>query len=50
MKIGHIRVSTIEQNIDRQKELLMDVDELFVDYASGKDIERKQFKVFLEYV
>ena len=50
MKIGYIRVSTVEQNIARQKESLVNVDKLFVDYASGKDIDRKQFKELLEYI
>ena len=50
MKIGYIRVNTVEQNIDRQKILLVDMDKIFTDYASGKDIDRKQFKEFLDYI
>ena len=50
MKIGYIRVSTVEQNIDRQTVSLAGMDKIFTDYASGKDIDRKQFKELLEYI
>ena len=42
MKIGYIRVSTEEQNTARQEVLLreLDVDELFIDKASGKNADR----------
>ena len=48
MKYGYIRVSTQQQNIDRQidamKELGLDDKELFIDYESGKDFNRKNYK------
>ena len=50
MKIGYIRVSAVEQNIARQKETLKDTNKLFIDYASGKDVDRKQFTELLEYI
>ncbi|EKU77408.1 recombinase family protein [Veillonella seminalis] len=49
MKIGYIRVSTKEQNIDRQKEELLKygVEEryLFIDRASGKNIDRPEYQL-----
>ena len=44
MKIGYIRVSTEEQNTARQEILLreLDVDELFIDKASGKNDDRPE--------
>ena len=39
MKIGYIRTSTIDQNLDRQKQIMKDynVDLLFSEQKSGKD-------------
>ncbi len=48
-RIGYIRVSSFEQNIDRQREQL-EVDKLFIDHASGKDVERPQLAAMLDYV
>ena len=50
MKIGYIRVSTVEQNIDRQKISLADMDKIFTDYVSGKNIDRNEFKEHIEYI
>ena len=46
MKIGYIRVSTQEQNTDRQEVLLeqLGVEELYIDKASGKNTDRPQLK------
>ena len=45
---GYIRVSTREQNEDRQllalKELAIPEKNLFVDKQSGKDFERPQYR------
>ena len=52
MKIGYIRVSTAEQNTIRQ-EILMEelgVDEIFIDKASGKNMDRPQLKAMMSYV
>ena len=38
--IGYIRVSSIDQNIDRQLEQLKHCEPIFTDKVSGKDIER----------
>lgn len=48
-RIGYIRVSTIDQNPDRQLEKIP-LDKKFVDYASGKSIERPSLKNLLEFV
>jgi len=40
-RVGYIRVSTLEQNTQRQLEHVQ-VDRTFIDKASGKDIQRLQ--------
>lgn len=47
--IGYIRVSTFEQNEQRQLESVK-TDKLFIDKASGKDTLRPQLKALLDYV
>ena len=52
MKIGYIRISTIDQNTTRQ-ELLMEqlgVDEVYIDRMSGKNTNRPELQKMLEYV
>lgn len=51
-KIGYIRVSTIEQNTDRQEIALEDIgmDKIFIEKASGKNTNRPELKKMLEYV
>lgn len=49
MRVGYIRVSTFEQNIARQLENI-EVDKTFIDKASGKDCNRQQFKMMMEFV
>lgn len=46
--IGYIRVSTLDQNPDRQLEGIR-VDKLFTDKASGKSLERPQLMLLLDY-
>lgn len=48
-KIGYIRVSTIDQNIDRQLEGL-ELDKNFIDRVSGKNTVREQFQLMMSYV
>lgn len=48
-RIGYVRVSTIEQNPDRQLENV-EVDKKFVDYASAKSTNRPQLKAMLDFV
>ncbi len=49
---GYIRVSTTDQNIDRQLNALREVDirdeNLFIDYWSGKDFARPAYQAMLE--
>lgn len=49
-RIGYARVSTKQQNLDRQIELLKDVSKLFSDKASGQSIERAQLQALLSYI
>ncbi|HEM3683286.1 TPA: recombinase family protein [Streptococcus suis] len=51
MRYGYIRVSTKEQNIDRQMTAILQEEiatsNIFIDKASGKDFERKNYKRLL---
>jgi DNA invertase Pin-like site-specific DNA recombinase len=47
--VGYIRVSTIDQNTERQLEGVS-VDKVFEDKCSGKDTKRPQLQAMLEYV
>lgn len=47
-RIGYVRVSSFDQNPDRQLEHLR-VDRVFTDKASGKDTERPQLQELLSY-
>lgn len=51
-KIGYVRVSTVEQNEDRQVKALEDAgcEKLFIDKMSGKNTDRPQLKAMLAYV
>lgn len=51
-KIGYIRVSTVEQNLDRQIALMasVKVDKLFEDKASGKSLDRPGLEALMKYV
>jgi DNA invertase Pin-like site-specific DNA recombinase len=48
-RIGYIRVSTLDQNPDRQLEGVQ-VGKVFIDKASGKDTQRPQLEALLNYV
>jgi len=54
MNVGYIRVSTTEQNIDRQlskmKQLKIEDRFIFIDKASGKDFNRPQYQAMLNVV
>ena len=50
MKIGYIRVSTEEQNTARQEYDLKDVDKIFMEKLSGKDMNRPQLKAMMDFV
>lgn len=52
MRVGYARVSTLEQNLDRQFIELKQAEcqKIFYDKASGKDINREQFNAMLDFV
>lgn len=51
---GYVRVSTVEQNTERQiikmKALGISEDHLFIDKASGKNMDRPQWKLLMDTV
>ena len=47
--VGYIRVSSFDQNPDRQLKGV-ETDKLFLDRASGKDRNRPQLEALLDYV
>lgn len=51
-KIKYIRVSTTHQNTQRQEANIQreGFDKVFIDKASGKNIERPEFKKMMDYV
>ena len=50
--IGYVRVSTVEQNEERQLKALepKNIDKWFIDKTSGKNTDRAELKAMLEYV
>src|ERR1039458_4398749 len=48
-RVGYIRVSTLDQNTDRQLDGVA-LDKVFTDRASGKDTARPQLQAALEYL
>ena len=52
LKIGYIRVSSVEQNTIRQEVLMRElgVDEVFIDKLSGKNTDRPELKRMITYV
>lgn len=48
-RVGYIRVSTVDQNPDRQLEGVA-LDKKFVDYASAKSCNRPNLQAMLEFV
>ena len=48
-KVGYVRVSSLDQNPDRQLENLK-LDRVFIDKASGRDTVRPQLTEMLAYV
>ena len=44
MKIGYIRVSSFDQNTDRQL-IGLELDKVYTDHASGKDTNRPQWLI-----
>lgn len=52
MKVGYVRVSTVDQNTGRQEVLMKElgVDKIYVDKLSGKNKERPQLQEMLNFV
>lgn len=50
-KIGYARVSSDDQNLARQLDVLKthDLDKVFTDHVSGKNVERPGFRQMMEY-
>ena len=48
VKYGYVRVSTAQQHIDKQIDALvemgLDNSSIYIDYESGKDFNRKNYK------
>lgn len=51
-RIGYIRVSTLEQNTDRQEQALADckLDKVFTEKVSGKSMNRPELKRMLDFI
>ena len=49
-KIGYARVSSKEQNLDRQLQALESVSKVFSDKMSGATTERPQLQAMLDYI
>lgn len=49
-KIGYARVSSKDQNLDRQLESLQNVSKVFSDKLSGQTTERPQLQAMLDYI
>lgn len=51
MKLGYVRVSTVDQNTSRQEVLMNDlgVDEVFIDRISGKNTNRPELQRMMTY-
>lgn len=52
MKVAYVRVSTVEQNEQRQIEALEKhgIEKWFIEKVSGKDTNREQLQIMLEFV
>ncbi len=48
-RIGYIRVSSLDQHVERQLEGIK-VDKTFIDKASGKDTKRPQLELLMSFV
>lgn len=52
MKVGYVRVSTKEQNVDRQVKSLTEYgcEKIFVDKKSGKDLNREEYQKMKKFI
>lgn len=49
MKVGYIRVSSVDQNSDRQLDGI-ELDKVFEEKVSGKNMNRKELKTCLDFL
>lgn len=49
-KIGYARVSTKDQNLDRQLKQLKDMDKIFMDKETGSNLDRPELTAMLTYL
>lgn len=52
MKVGYVRVSTINQNPARQEQILVELgaEKIFIDKTSGKNTDRPEFVKMMDFV
>ena len=52
MRVGYVRCSTAEQNEARQLKMMKEqkVEKIFIDKASDKNVDRKDFKSMMAFV
>lgn len=52
IKIGYIRISTVDQNVARQEVLMRElgVDQIYIDKMSGKNTDRPELKKMMGFV
>lgn len=50
MRVGYARVSSKDQNLDRQIQALSDVSKIFTDKLSGRSTNRPQLKAMLDFI
>ena len=52
MRIGYARVSTTEQHVERQQQILQELgaEKTFVDVCSGKNTDRPALKEMLDFI
>ncbi|HIX81683.1 MAG TPA: recombinase family protein [Candidatus Erysipelatoclostridium merdavium] len=52
LKIGYIRVLTVEQNTARQENIMkkLDVNKVFIDKTGGKNTNRPELKKMMNFV
>lgn len=49
LRIGYVRVSTLDQNPERQLDQVA-LDRIYTDHATGKDMKRPQLEVMLSFI
>ena len=50
VRIGYARVSSTDQNLDRQLEQMQDCEKVFQEAVSGASKERSQLQALLQYI